>query len=44
MVSRLKKMTRHRENPQPTLNMTEKKQFNEYWRTLYDDSEEISET
>lgn len=43
MVRRIKTMTRHRENPQPTLNMTEKNEFNEYWKTLYDDTDEIGE-
>ena len=43
MVRRLKAATRHRENPQPTLNMTEKNEFNEYSKTLYDDTDEIGE-
>ena len=41
MVRKLKNITRHRENPQPTLNNTEKHQFNEYWETLYNDTDEI---
>ena len=42
MVRRLKAATRHRENPQPTLNNTEKQQFNEYWSQLYEDTDEIA--
>ena len=41
MVRRLKAATRHRENPRPTLNNTEKQQFNEYWTQLYEDTDEI---
>ena len=41
MVRRLKTITRHKENPQPTLNNTEKQRFNEYWETLYADTDEI---
>ena len=36
-------MTIYRENPKPTLKMTEKQHFNEYWRTLYDDEENLDE-
>ena len=36
-------MTKHRENPQPKLNITEKQNFNEYWRNLYDDTDKIGQ-
>ena len=43
MVSRIRNITRHKENTQPTLNMSEKQAFNEYWRTLYDDEDKLDE-
>ena len=39
MVRKLKQSTRHKENPQPTLNTEEKRHFTEFWKTLYDDEE-----
>ena len=36
-------MTKNKENPQPRLNNAQKQSFNEYWKNLYDDEEEIGE-
>ena len=43
MVRKIKQSTRSTENPQPELNDTQKKEWNRYWSTLYDDDDEIGE-